>query len=120
VVRQAISGVADAEAWPAHFLTDVKIAVSEACSNVVVHAYPDGNGAITLRLALDDDRVVVEVADQGVGIAPRLHDRSAGLGLGLPLIAALSSDVRVQTSKEGHTNITMVLVNSSPEGPNES
>ncbi len=111
VVRQALSGLAEVDGWSPAFLTDAKIAVSEASTNVVVHAYPDGNsGMLSVTVTLNDDRLVVVVGDQGVGIAPRLNDRSAGLGLGLPLIAALSSEVQIKSTDDGHTEVSMVFV----------
>ena len=97
--------------WPA----DLKIAVSEACSNVVVHAYPDGmDGMLSVMMTLEGDRLVVLVQDHGVGIAPRISDSSAGLGLGLPLIAALSNEVRVRSADDGHTEVTMVFTVRDP------
>lgn len=111
VVRQALSGLADVNGWGSTFLTDAKIAVSEASTNVVVHAYPDGvQGTLSVTMTLNDYRLVVVVRDQGVGITPRLNDMSAGLGLGLPLIAALSTEVQIKSTDEGHTEVTMVLL----------
>ena len=118
VVRQALSGLADVNGWGSTFLTDAKIAVSEASTNVVVHAYPDGVlGTLSVMMTLDGDRLVVVVRDQGVGISPRLNDRSAGLGLGMPLMAALSSEVHVKSTDGGHTEVTMVLI--VPNGAGE-
>ena len=110
IVRQVLSGLAEAGGWNATFLTDAKIALSEACSNVVVHAYPDGtDGTLTVVLTLQGNDLVVLVRDHGVGIVPRINDRGAGLGLGLPLIAALTNEVRVRSADDGHTEVTMVF-----------
>ena len=50
-------------------LTDIKTAVSEAVTNCVVHAYPNGNGEITLRCYFSDDGIVrIEICDNGIGI----------------------------------------------------
>ena len=110
IVRQALSGLADVDGWTSAFLTDAKIAVSEACSNVVVHAYPNGtDGTLRVMMTAEHDGLLVLVRDQGVGIAPRVHDRSAGLGLGLPLIAALTDEVRMRRTHDGHTEVTMLF-----------
>lgn len=110
VARQAVSGLADAHAWDAAFVADLKIAVSEACSNVVVHAYPaDGEGGpIRLRVWVDGTTLTVSVADDGCGINPKIS-KGAGLGLGLPLMAALSDEVQVKSAAGGATEVTMTF-----------
>lgn len=108
VVRQALTGIADTDDWHPAFLADLKIAVSEACANVVVHAYPDNDdGLINVAIFLGGERVIVQVADDGVGMSPRIGSPAAGLGLGLPLMAALSDEVQVRTAQEGATEVQM-------------
>ena len=50
-------------------LADIKTAVSEAVTNSIVHAYPKGNGVVTLRCELLGDEVKIVVKDSGIGIA---------------------------------------------------
>ncbi len=66
------------------------LAVSEACSNVVLHAYVDAEtpGDVEVRAGVSGDVLVVEVSDDGRGMVPRID--SPGLGLGLPLIAQMT------------------------------
>ena len=66
---------------------DVRLAVSEALSNAVIHAYRDREapGDLEVSALMHDDTLEVVVRDDGDGMAPR-HD-SPGLGLGLPVIA---------------------------------
>jgi serine/threonine-protein kinase RsbW len=111
VARQAVSGLADALAWDAAFVADLKIAVSEACSNVVAHAYPDDDsapGPIFLRAWVEDTTLTLRVADEGRGITPTIS-KGAGLGLGLPLMAALSDEVQVRSGADGATEVTMTF-----------
>ena len=54
VVRQALAGMADALDFDAAVLADMKMAVSEACTNVVVHAYDDGEGLLEVDMRADD------------------------------------------------------------------
>jgi anti-sigma regulatory factor (Ser/Thr protein kinase) len=83
-------------------LTDVAIAVSEACTNAVVHAYPEnGRGTFEVAAVVEEDRVHVDVADHGVGLRARID--SPGLGLGLPLIASISDSMAV-TSRTADIN----------------
>ena len=50
-------------------ITDIKTAISEAVTNSVVHAYPGGDGNITIKVKLYNSGVVIEVADNGIGIS---------------------------------------------------
>jgi serine/threonine-protein kinase RsbW len=94
VVRQALTGAAEDLRLRADLLDDVKIAVSEACNNAVVHAYPDGPaGALEVEIWTEPRRLVVEVRDWGAGMAPRSVQTETGLGLGLSLMASLAEEV---------------------------
>jgi serine/threonine-protein kinase RsbW len=78
----------------------VALAVSEAASNAVVHAYREAArvGEVCLEIAVDDQsRLCVSIADDGLGMSPRTD--SPGLGLGLPLIAQIADDVQVDTGQ---------------------
>jgi anti-sigma regulatory factor (Ser/Thr protein kinase) len=107
VVRQALAGMADALAFDAAVVADMKMAVTEACTNVVVHAYPDGDGPMSVRAGLADGALTVVVSDEGRGILPRPD--SPGLGLGLPLIATLASSLELGTSDRDETEVRMVF-----------
>ena len=78
------------------------LAVTEACTNVVQHAYRDAGGADQIEVAAErsHDVVTISVRDHGGGFAPRID--SPGLGLGLPVIAALT-----QTVVEGNPGLSI-------------
>ncbi len=72
-------------------LSDLKTAVSEAVTNAVVHAYPQGGGMVTVKTVIDGETVHITVSDDGVGIADieqamqpffttRLDDERSGMG----------------------------------------
>jgi anti-sigma regulatory factor (Ser/Thr protein kinase) len=107
VIRHAFGGLGDALDVPDHALADVKLAVTEACTNVVVHAYPEGDGPMSVRAQLADGALTVVVSDEGRGILPRPD--SPGLGLGLPLIATLASSLELGTSDREETEVRMVF-----------
>ena len=71
VVRHAFGGLGEALDVPDHALADVKLAVTEACTNVVVHAYGEDEGPMAVSAQLRDGRLTVVVADEGRGILPR-------------------------------------------------
>jgi anti-sigma regulatory factor (Ser/Thr protein kinase) len=77
-------------------LADVRLAVSEACTNVVLHAYREADepGSLGVSATLSDDGLLeVVVADEGMGLTPR-HD-SPGMGLGMALMAAVATSVEL-------------------------
>ena len=80
---------------------DVALAVSEALSNVVMHAYVDRRepGSMRLTAQLADRRLLVEVEDDGVGMRPRVD--SPGAGMGLALMALLSADMQLAVGSGG-------------------
>lgn len=88
----------------------VALAVTEACSNAIRHAYPSGPGDILLDLDITDDAVVAVVSDQGVGIDAATVD--PGAGFGLRLIRAVSDTV-IQ-SAPGRTRVEMRFARTPP------
>lgn len=127
VVRQALAGMADALAIDPAVLADMKMAVTEACTNVVVHAYAaaDGTGAqavddgtLEVELLADEAALTVAVRDHGSGLeAP---GGKPALGLGLPLIAALSDEFEVRDAGDGGgTEVRMRFLYSREGDPAE-
>jgi serine/threonine-protein kinase RsbW len=109
VVRQALAGVADALDVDAALLADMKMAVTEACTNVVVHAYED-EGPLEVSMLAGVEGLTIVVRDEGAGIKPRAGRADAqALGLGLPLIAALSDTFEVRGSSGEGTEVRMTF-----------
>lgn len=107
-LRAAVAAFAAAQGVPGHRLPDLKLAVSEALTNAVVHAYRDGHGGelhVTARSRPDGIEVIVE--DEGVGIRPRAD--SPGMGFGLPTIAALTADFSIHGRAGGGTAVSMTF-----------
>jgi anti-sigma regulatory factor (Ser/Thr protein kinase) len=107
VVRHAFGGLGDALDIDDQVLADVKLAVTEACTNVVVHAYPDGVGPMEIAAAIRDGRLAIAVRDEGRGMLPRPD--SPGLGLGLPLIATLSESLELGRGDDDRTEVRMTF-----------
>lgn len=97
--RDAVSELAGHVGVPAG---DVKLAVSEAVSNAVLHAFRGRDpGTISVRARIDRDRLIVIVADDGTGMRPNVD--SPGLGFGISLITKMAGDVRFDSSPNGLT-----------------
>jgi anti-sigma regulatory factor (Ser/Thr protein kinase) len=107
VVRHALGGLGEALALHPQTLSDVKLAVTEACTNVVVHAYGDREGPMEVAATVDGEALRVTVRDEGLGIVPRPD--SPGLGLGLPLIATLTESLELGKTPDDRTEVTMVF-----------
>jgi serine/threonine-protein kinase RsbW len=108
IVRHALGGLGEAYDVPEPKLSDIRLAVTEACANVVVHAYPDDReGPMEVVASMDDDALTVLVRDWGCGIRPRPN--SPGLGLGLSLIAALAESVQLGHGEKEHTEVRMTF-----------
>jgi serine/threonine-protein kinase RsbW len=117
VVRQALTGLGDAYELDPDFLSDIRTAVTEACNNVVIHAYPgEDPGLLEVEAdAGDGSAVDVLVRDYGAGLQPTtVPPQERSLGLGLPLIAALSRRFEIRSTESGGLEVHMVF--ASPNG----
>jgi len=88
-------------------LTSAKLAVSEAVTNAVMHAYVDAPqpGAVRIDATFEGDSLLVVVCDDGSGMMPRLN--SPGLGVGLPRIADTADPLDIGNSPRGGTLLRM-------------
>jgi serine/threonine-protein kinase RsbW len=105
--RHAVTGFARDHGVPGEMLGDIALAVSEACTNVVIHAYREDieAGELTVALELEACSLHVQVRDGGMGMRPRTD--SPGLGLGLPLIASVADGFAVEPAADGGTELCM-------------
>lgn len=92
-IRHAVLRLLDAFTPSRELRDNVALAVSEACSNVVLHAYVDQQADGTLEVSVHQAGadLVVTVSDDGRGMVPRLD--SPGLGMGLPLLTSVCDGV---------------------------
>jgi serine/threonine-protein kinase RsbW len=109
LVRQALGGLAETIGLDAVELNDISTAVSEACNNVVLHAYEGAEGPLEIEVCARGEHLDVVVRDHGTGIRPRLEprDESAPGGIGLPVIHALTSRVEFLEPPGGGTEVRM-------------
>ncbi len=110
VVRHALAGMADRIGMDDAGIVDLTTVVTEACMNVVVHAYPqDEPGPLEVEATPDGDGLTVVVRDYGMGIRPRPEVDRPSLRIGLTLIAALSSSFEIRGGVDRGTEIAMHL-----------
>ena len=107
VVRQALAGLGEAFGLVDRRIDDLKTVVTEACNNVVLHAYGGEGGPLDVSAEADADQLEVTVADRGRGFHPGPATGEPSLGIGLPLIASLADGFRVSGRSGEGTSITM-------------
>jgi serine/threonine-protein kinase RsbW len=106
LVRLALSGLSRLRPLSEEALGDLKLAVTEACTNSVRHGYAGREGTVDIVYELQPDRLVVEVADDGPGFdaaGDRPSDENlAEGGLGIAIIRAVSDEFEAGQRSNGH------------------
>jgi serine/threonine-protein kinase RsbW len=105
--RLALTGIARVRQLSDEVLADLKLALTEAASNSVRHAYSDDDhaGVVEISYELRPDRLVIEVTDEGGGFDPAEADGPAEElsegGLGIAIIRAIADEVEIGTQPGG-------------------
>jgi anti-sigma regulatory factor (Ser/Thr protein kinase) len=110
VIRQALTGLADASSINGELLGDMKMAVTEACTNVILHAYEEP-GSVDVEIISVPESITIVVRDFGIGFLPRpTSPNQASRRLGLPLMAALTDRFEIGNNDRGSgTQVTMLF-----------
>lgn len=100
-LRRAITSYAQRSGATSQQCEDIALAASEALSNVVLHAYVghDRPGDVRVEAWLGEGELNVSVADDGIGMTPRVD--SPGLGLGLAIIGRVCDRMRLEGGDDG-------------------
>lgn len=106
--RLALAGLCRVRPLSGEVLADLKLALTEACSNAVRHAYDEDGGHVAISFELRDDRLVIEVSDDGSGFdsesAGRNGDAGEELtegGLGIAIIRSIADEVEIGGGPDG-------------------
>ncbi|MGE5433587.1 MAG: ATP-binding protein [Candidatus Doudnabacteria bacterium] len=112
--RLALTAIARVRPLSEETLSDLKLALTEACTNSVRHAYREGRaGTVEILYQIEPDRLVVEVADDGQGFEPAdlggrgNGDLSEG-GLGIAIIRAVADEVEIDERESGGSRLRFV------------
>jgi anti-sigma regulatory factor (Ser/Thr protein kinase) len=106
LARRAVAAVAEAAGVEGERLEDIRLAVSEAVTNAVIHAYRSGSrGRFHVTVALASGELWVLISDDGRGV--HAWNDSQGLGIGLSLISGFSDDFSIVPRATGGTEVRM-------------
>jgi len=105
IVRQALRSLGEAVRAERDALEDAELAVTEACTNVVEHAYGDGTGVIEATFEPEGAEMLVTVTDHGIGMPAN----PSGDGFGLAMIEGIAREVEVRPRARGGTDLVMSL-----------
>lgn len=114
IARLAVAALAGQLDFTLHDLEEIKIAVNEAVTNVVVHAYPAGPGLLTLEAEISHQGLTVTVSDEGIGIADIQQARQAAyssdperMGMGFTFMETFMDDLQVHSTPGEGTTVIM-------------
>ena len=105
--RLALTGFARLRPLSAELLADLKLALTEAASNSVRHAYPDGDGKVEIRYELRGDVLTIDVSDEGEGFDHDHEQPVEGLGdlteggLGIAIIRSIADELVLGKGSDG-------------------
>jgi len=112
--RLALTALAGVRPVSDEALHDLKLALTEACTNSVKHAYEDGGeGTVDILYELQPDRLAVEVGDAGAGFETQQADGAIGDelsegGLGIEIIRAVTDEVEIEPREGGGSRLRFV------------
>lgn len=107
VVREMLTGVALALTLGENEINDILTAVTEACNNVVLHAYEGEEGPLDVEVALAHRALQVVVRDHGTGINARSVTDESALGIGVPVMQTLADRVELRDRPRGGTEVCL-------------
>lgn len=126
LARLALAGLARGVPLGEESLADLKLAVTEACGNVVRHAYAPGEGSVGVIFVVADDKLEMIVEDQGAGLAggdvSRVLENGEAPddlepfegGMGMAIIRAVVDELDVHDGADGHGTVVRMTKYLTP------
>lgn len=111
VVRRAVGGYARVFGADEEMVDDILTAVSEACTNSVMHAYAgDDLGSVRVEVSHDDPCLFVKIRDWGSGMTPEVDSvETSSLRLGMSLMSALADEFQVRSGPAFGTEVSFIF-----------
>jgi serine/threonine-protein kinase RsbW len=110
--RLALTGLSRLRPLSEETLADLKLAITEACSNSVRHAYPENGGHVEISYTLTGDALEIVVCDEGEGFEPRgphqAADELSEGGLGIAIIRSIADELEIGPREGGGSRLRFV------------
>jgi serine/threonine-protein kinase RsbW len=113
LIRAMLTGAVESLGFETSLIDDLNTAVSEACNNVVLHAYDGSTGPMIVHLEACEEGVEVSIRDRGAGFR---HASSSGLGTGIAVISALADRAEFFSAPGGGTEVRVTFARRVPGG----
>ncbi|MFW6270735.1 MAG: anti-sigma F factor [Bacillota bacterium] len=114
LARLAVATFASELDFSLNEIEEIKVAVSEAVTNCIIHGYPDKEDKIEVKMIIKDNELTIVVTDYGVGIPdidavlePSFSTKDKHMGLGLAFIDSFMDDFELESEVNGGTIVTM-------------
>ncbi len=117
LIRAALSGIGELLRIDAELLDDLKMATSEAANNVIMHAYGQQPGTLSICLFAPQDEIEVVVRDRGRGIAAEIGSGETMTGVGIPIIQAVTKKATFGHAEGGGTEARMTFAGTRAGKP---
>ncbi|CAA7602085.1 non-specific serine/threonine protein kinase [Acididesulfobacillus acetoxydans] len=126
IARMLIASVGAQLDFPINDIEELKVAVSEAVSNAIIHGYHGRSGHVVLmELEIDDDALKITVSDEGCGIPdvvqamqPAYSTDPERMGLGFVFMQSFMDELHVDSAVDKGTTVSMVkLLNRAASSP---
>jgi len=111
-VRMALAHVAAQAGYDIEAIDDIKVAVSEACTNIIIHSHANVDFTYDVIIECADKSLTISVVDEGAGFEmgdylEPIPGETRGSGMGIFIVRALMDDVDIQTEVGVGTKIRM-------------
>lgn len=117
LARLSVAAFASELDFTLNEIEEIKVAVSEAVTNCIIHAYPFEEGKISIDLTIKDNELIVVIDDEGVGIEdidavlqPSYSTKDDHMGLGLAFIDSFMDDFILESSIDEGTSLKMIKI----------
>ena len=119
LARLVLSGLAREVPMSDEVLADLKLAVTEACGNAVRHAYPDGDGDVSVSYVISDSAIEMVVVDQGAGLARHeIAEQPVAppveRGMGISIMRAIVDDLDIHAGGDGRGTVVRMSKRLAP------
>ncbi len=117
LARLSVAAFASELDFTLNEIEEIKVAISEAVTNCIIHAYPFEEGLINIDLKITENTLMIVIDDNGVGIEdidavlqPSYSTKDDHMGLGLAFIDSFMDEFTLESNKDSGTVLIMAKI----------